>query len=370
MTNITQRGEIYWFDKTIGGRRVRVSLGTENSKAAERLANRIQFAIGDGPKSEVWTQLKAALPKSSYESLTQDYQIEEPVFLPEVEHRFEKHLTQRKALGNLSESSCKTYFAASRNFFDRMAELKIQRLDEATPSVVDEYLCWRKSEVMANGGNGRGVLIDRSMLSLLFTYAREEGLITLSPLRGKFKAPGVSKGAEPFSPEEMKKLAEVIPAEDQLAFLLLRHTGMRCSDVTTVTWESINWTTKTLTWLTRKRKKLVLVPLVSELYDYLWHLKTTYANDCDNQNPLLVGIGRNQLYDKVQKWGKLAGVENATPHRFRDSLAVTILANGGTIYDCARILGITVGTCDTYYSSFTQQLQDRVRGIMEHKETT
>jgi integrase len=71
-----------------------------------------------------------------------------------------------------------------------------------------------------------------------------------------------------------------------------------------------------------------------------------------------------KLYRMIADLGKKAGVEGCHPHRFRDSLAVTILAGGGTIYDVAKVLGDTVDTVERCYAPFTEQLQERVRDIL------
>jgi hypothetical protein len=63
---LTRRGSTYHLDTALGERRVRCSLGVRDLKAAERLENRVQFALSDGPKSEVWPALKQVLPPSSY----------------------------------------------------------------------------------------------------------------------------------------------------------------------------------------------------------------------------------------------------------------------------------------------------------------
>jgi integrase len=60
-----------------------------------------------------------------------------------------------------------------------------------------------------------------------------------------------------------------------------------------------------------------------------------------------------------------AGVANCRPHRFRDTLAVDMLARGGSPYDVAKVLGDTIQTIEKHYAPFVRELRERVRTILE-----
>jgi hypothetical protein len=66
--------------------------------------------------------------------------------------------------------------------------------------------------------------------------------------------------------------------------------------------------------------------------------------------------------------GKRAGVANAHPHRFRDTLVVDMSAKGATPYDVAKTLGDTIATVEKHYTPFTKDLRERVRRILENGE--
>ena len=63
--------------------------------------------------------------------------------------------------------------------------------------------------------------------------------------------------------------------------------------------------------------------------------------------------------------GKRAGVLNAHPHRFRDTLAVGMLLREGSPYDVAKILGDTIDTVGRHYTPFVKELRDRVRVLLD-----
>ena len=359
MTNITQRGDTYYFDHTLGGRRLRCSLGTNNAKAAERLANRIAFAIADGPKSPIWEELKPSLPLSSFRTLTSALGVPTHPDLREFEERYLRHLSQRVRIGNLVERSRRLYEPVARRFFLEMSRQDVRKMDGITPDIVNEYCAWRREDILEHGGSGRALIFETAVMSSIFSYAIEEGIIQSSPLKRRPKPEAEARGAEPFSPEELETLDEADKTpQEELVYALFRWTGLRCSDVSDLRWDAINWTDKTLTWATRKRGKTVTIPLVEPLMKVL----RTAKIDGDEK---VLGIGTGKLYKIIRNLGERNSIKSVFPHRFRDTMAVTMLEKGATIYDVAKMLGDRVSTIEAHYAPFTKQLQERVRGILE-----
>jgi len=66
--------------------------------------------------------------------------------------------------------------------------------------------------------------------------------------------------------------------------------------------------------------------------------------------------------------GRRAGIEDAHPHRFRDTFAVDMLARGATPYDVAKLLGDEIATVEKHYAPFVRELRERVRRLMESNE--
>jgi integrase len=178
-------------------------------------------------------------------------------------------------------------------------------------------------------------------------------------------------GAQPFSGEDLKKLADAA-GSDRLAFLLLRHTGMRGSDIVALQWHEIDWTSAEICRVTQKRKKRVIVPIHTEL---LFDLELEYEKRKPVQedrvllNPLNGRhLTRPRLYSRMLALGRRAGVLDSHPHRFRDTLAVDLLLKGASPYDVAKLLGDTVETIERHYAPYTKELRERARRIMESDE--
>jgi integrase len=182
------------------------------------------------------------------------------------------------------------------------------------------------------------------------------------------RIPNPLRGAEPFTGEQLEKLRRYADA-DLLAFLLLRWTGLRGSDAVALSWREVHFEEKEIERLTQKQKKRVILPIRREL---LFALRIEYEQrnpapyDCVLLNPITgKSLSRPRLYERMLALGRRAGVPNAHPHRFRDTLAVDMLARGATPYDVAKVLGDTIETVERHYTLFVPQLRGRVRHILE-----
>src|SRR5258708_29211114 len=74
---------------------------------------------------------------------------------------------------------------------------------------------------------------------------------------------------------------------------------------------------------------------------------------------------RPRLYQRCKAMGRRAEIEDAHPHRFRDTFAVDMLARGATPYDVAKLLGDEIATVEKHYAPFVRELRERVRGLLE-----
>ena len=62
---------------------------------------------------------------------------------------------------------------------------------------------------------------------------------------------------------------------------------------------------------------------------------------------------------------KRCGIQGGHAHRSQPTFAVRMLEQGATLYDVAKILGITVSIADRYYSPYVLELQERGRRFAE-----
>jgi integrase len=144
---------------------------------------------------------------------------------------------------------------------------------------------------------------------------------------------------------------------------------LRGVDAVKLTWAEVHLDHKEIDRVTQKRKKRVILPM---------HTKLLFALEAEHErlkpqlthrvllNPAtLTAMTRPRLYLRMLALGKRAGVPNAHPHRFRETLAVDMLSRGASPYDVAKMLGDTVDTVEKHYTPFVKELRERVRTILE-----
>jgi integrase len=136
-----------------------------------------------------------------------------------------------------------------------------------------------------------------------------------------------------------------------------------------LTWEEVHFETKEIERVTQKRRKKVLLPIHKEL---LFALESDHERRRPQPTDRVLlnpstrrPLSRPRLYQRVVAFGKRAGVANAHPHRFRDTLAVDMLSRGASPYDVAKMLGDTIETVEKHYTPFVKELRERVRSILE-----
>jgi integrase len=376
MLNIQKRGKVYRALGFVGGKRLRLSLGTRDADSARRLLNRIERAVSEGADSTLWLELRAVLPPNTFPVLATLVGWSEPSEKPEptwteLSAIFECEMRQRMALGKLQASTAERYRQTLAEFTLFLSERKVSQLKDITRPLVEVFKVWRVGRIRTRkfARGATSIVLDAAILHRAFSFAVENELVLKNPVGTEGK-PGAepTRGAQPFTGDELKKL-RLEAGEDLFAFLLLRHTGFRGSDVVQLTWAEIHFDRREIERCTQKRRKLVVMPIHTEL---LFALESEYArrNPQPHERVLLnpntgQPLRRPRLYAKVQSLGARAGVTHAHPHRFRDTFAVDLLCAGAGVYDVARMLGDTVETVERHYAPFVPALRERVRRIME-----
>lgn len=362
MINLTKRGKVYHANTTIGGVRLRGSLGTVNEKAAKQLASRMEVALSSGNK-DVWAGLKLVLPEATYLTFSEG-KVAEPITVKDVFEGYLRRIDRKRVGQEIAVSTEERYRGATYEFAVWLKERNVRLMDEITPTMIEEYRAYRLAQTLQRkqSRGGQGLDVDVVVLKQIFDLAMELGYSKPNPVksisRTKVKP---SKVPEPFTSEEMALMRiHITTGKGLLAFHLLQYTGMRGSDVVGLTWGQVDFDSKTIVRNTQKRGTEVRIPI----HEYL--LSTLYPwRASQNEALVLEGMTRPQLYTLVQKLGEKAGVSNCRPHRFRSTLATELLAKGTSIHDVALLLGDTVAVVEKHYSGHKEASVERIRGIMD-----
>jgi integrase len=357
--------------------RFRLSLGTMNGDAAQILLSKIDQALAEGPMSTKWNDLSAVLPPETFAALAAiaGYvaQPETPKHLwKDLAVKFSEWMQQRVALDKMRDTTRRRYAQTVKSFGDFLETVEIIYLDDVTRAVVEDFKAWQLARALAKkqSRGGRGFVLDVAILHRILGYAVECDWIVKNPVRMEGR-PGddPSRGSQPFKANELKKLRDAAGA-DMLAFLLLRHTGLRGSDAVGLRWEEIDFDSREINRLTLKRRKRIMLPIPEELF---FALETEHdRRKPQPQDRVLLNstngqpFTRPRLYERMLTIGRRAGVQNANPHRFRDTFAVDLLCKGASPYDVAKSLGDVVATVEKHYAPFVRELRDRLRNIMDN----
>jgi site-specific recombinase XerD len=374
MLTVRKRGRVFHADLLAGDTRIRGSLGTGNEAAVRRITHKLEIALSEGSSSTLWTEIKNRIPRLTYLRFANTVGVKDhPVpNWHDLHESFELFLNQRISIGKLQHSTANRYKITLREFESFLAENQISVLQEISRRSIESFKVWRmgriKKRKFARGGTS--LALDLAILHRIFAFALENEMVVKNVIKMEGK-PGENPqhGAEPFSSLELLKLRENA-GEDLLSFLLLRWTGFRGSDAVSLTWNEIRFDEKEIERVTQKRKKKVSLPIQTELFFALESAFETRKPKLSERvllnprtgNPLT----RPRLYHRMLALGKRATVPNAHPHRFRDTLAVDMLARGASPYDVAKMLGDTIETVEKHYTPFVKELRERVRSILEN----
>jgi integrase len=213
--------------------------------------------------------------------------------------------------------------------------------------------------------------LDIAILRAVFAFAIDVELLVGKNNPVKFeKYPGKKPkgGAQPFTYEELTRLRQAA-GRDILAFLFLRHTGLRGFYAADVRWSEIDLRDRMLCRVTHKRQKPVWIPVHPEL---LFALEAACAErhsmpaDHVLLNPETGRpMSRPRPYERIKAMGERAGVTRVDPHRFRDTLAVDMLLKGASPSEVAKTLGDTISVVKEHYAPYVKELPERTRRIIE-----
>lgn len=206
-------------------------------------------------------------------------------------------------------------------------------------------------------------------LRSFFRFCIENEWLTRNPalaIRGPKQIRDVQK--LPFTEGEMDAI--LLAAREQgdadllALILLMRHTGLRISDAVLLTGDRIQ--KDQLQLYTQKTGTFVSMPLAPELLQVLAAVQP-------KRNQYLFVSGSNRLETVTDLWRRklnrvfqAASVGDATPHRFRHTFAVDLLAKGVDVKHVSMLLGhssvtITEKFYAAWISSRQQMLSDEVR---------
>lgn len=244
-----------------------------------------------------------------------------------------KYLATKRIEGK-SEKTIRRYADLLSMFICKMDK----RLHEITAFDIRLYLSlYKEQRKVCN----RTLENMRKVLSSFFGWLRDEEFIPTNPCRSVKSIKYDKVIRLPFSQEELEKLKNSCTNARDIALIHFLHaTGCRVSEVVSVDIADVDFQNRQLVVYGKGGKeRTVYLTQVATMY-----LESYLQERNDGSNALFIGKGsgrlqKNGIETAVKRIGKLAGVKNVHPHRFRRTLATDLISKGASLQDVQMILG-------------------------------
>ena len=181
----------------------------------------------------------------------------------------------------------------------------------------------------------------RQVLSAYFGWLQKEGLLPADPTINLNPIKAIKKVRRPYTAIDIEKLKECCENDrDKAIMSLLLSTGCRISEICQLNKNDIDFINKEILVLGKGNKeRTVFIDDVTAML-----LKRYLDERKDSSEALFTGKGTERMRPcgirkMIHTVAERAGVENAHPHRFRRTLATTLIDHGMPIQEVAAILG-------------------------------
>ena len=202
---------------------------------------------------------------------------------------------------------------------------------------VRQYLSERKASGISD------VTIDnsRSIFRSFFGWLHREGLIERNPMENIAPIKTQKKVRIPYSDVEIQQLKDACKTDRDLALIhFLQATGGRISEVCALDRQNLDFQRRECKVLGKGNKeRIVYFDAVTAMV-----LQRYLASRTDSLSALFIGKGTERIKPggvrfRLKTIAETAGVENVHPHRFRRTLATSLINHGMPIQEVASILG-------------------------------
>lgn len=202
---------------------------------------------------------------------------------------------------------------------------------------IRDYLTAMKN----HGDADKTIESERSVINSFFGWLQREGLIDRNPCANVGAVKCAKKVRLPFSNTEIEQLKENCDSvRDKAIICFLLSTGCRINEMCHVDRDDINFQTLECTVDGKGNKqRTVYVDSVTAM------LLKRYIKTRDDLYPAaFIGKGTERMEPEgvrrmLQRTAKKAGIDNVHPHRFRRTLATSLINRGMPIQEVSRILG-------------------------------
>lgn len=275
-------------------------------------------------------------------------------------------LIEKGAAGNTLEA----YGRDVKRYINFLEANGLADIQSATPQVVIDFLVQIKGEGLSANSTNRALAALRGF----YKYLLQEKVLEESPLTHIELAKVWMRLPDTVSREEMNRIlsqpGDATPAalRDSALLELLYATGLRVSELRSLTMNSINWQVGFLVVMGKGSKERV-VPIGKTAYDVV-------RRYVDQARPLMIktkttdvlflnrfggAFTRQGLWKIIVHYAQKAGLQKSVhPHTFRHSFASHLLEGGADL----RAVQVMLGHSDISTTQiYTHVTKDRLKEI-------
>jgi integrase/recombinase XerD len=269
--------------------------------------------------------------------------------------RWRDQFLQDAAARNLSHGTMRLYKLLFRQLLEFATERGISLANYLDLTALTEFrAAWKLGSLTASKKLER--------LRSIYKFALQRKMVDENFALG-LVAPKVKPNPTlPFPKEEFAHIMK--PAESpkvdarvKTFILTMRYSGLRISDVATLAVDSLNGNRLTLYQAkTGEHVSVLIPPYVAEALRSVQHKNPRYFF-WSGKSKITTTTGFWRA--RIAKVFKLAGIQNAHPHRFRDTFAVALLDAGVSLENVSTLLGHqSVRVTEKHYSPWVKTRQD------------
>ncbi len=249
----------------------------------------------------------------------------------------------------LSENTRAAYGADLKSFLSFLRDRNTVSVNSVTRRDILDFLMEQKDRGLSSNSISRRLV----SIKVFFRYLQQDGLLrkNVTETMDSPKLWKVLPGTLTY--KEVERLlatptqARKLGLRDKAILETLYSTGLRASEVASLTLDSIHFDEGFLRCMGKGRKERV-VPMGDSarqsVQRYLAELRPLLAKDPSSRTLFLSRrghpFGRKQIWTMIKKYARDAGItKNVKPHTMRHSFASHLLANGAPLRIIQEMLG-------------------------------
>lgn len=308
--SLIQRGKTWHVDLIIDGQRIRQSTNTSDKKLAESIHAKIYSSIIEGkyyPK-----------PLGS-----------KKLFCEMMERFVKEHSSF------VSANTRASYSYSLKHLLPVFAEMPLNK-------ITSERICQYQQDRQSEGSCPASVNREIALLSKAFNTAVKKWKWSESnPCREVDSLPENNKRVRYFKNQEVEKLYKELPKWLKPIITIARFTGLRLSNVLSLSWDKVDIFRKVITVGKTKNGEPIGLPMNNMVFDTLKtlnkvrHLNTTLIFPSNNG----VNRCRHSVSKAFRKACKRAGINDFCFHDLRHDFGSNLVQRGVDIYSVAQLMG-------------------------------